>query len=781
METSGGRSAAAEAPEVRSASPLGRNTSAAHGGGGESLAALSKSPSGSRLSVVTQGANGLRGRSASLQIPKKTKPLQTQGLLSSSSRSPPNSPPHQSNENEIRRSLFPRHLRFSVVTEVNMPSGWGPSDTEMAIETFFDGLAELKESDFSVPSGSGASKAAIPFQKSPRQGKAGNRKVDATVTQLVGAIDPLLKLNGWSSIFRARLGIRGSLLTGQSLDTLAEMVNYVAARGASDLLSDATMKRILSLKEFLECWKLDVDSAVVGVEVHSSLVSEYVFPPIVEAEEVGALTNSVGPLDESNGEVSVTGGAASIGASVSATSAAITSVLSGQKNLDLFQLREKIVQISESPSVEVAFAQIKELARRFRSEDMGALRKGDLVVALVPAEAGGGSAPIYCRFIRHEDDRQMVVLSMGSGSGTTTIRATQCRPLGERSRKLIERGQIGEVVVDHFSTLQERLAAYARQHALSLVIAELESDPTLRGSSVSARARRALESGHGLTVFDLALLKRLDVALLGTCVSPRTTDSSVAGKLADIFASYTENLTARQFSGKDRDRNIGRLLGLGQTLPRLVEEELNALRERGKASLRLVEEQCEAVLSGARKQVMSSEWLTHVREAVNALLEARGFDANACPHDYISVRPTSISAVRSNFKILQALLRNESGDNDVVLLAQALRAKIYPVCERFIDEAIHVCQSRLECVLRPDEDALEQLQEAVRQREKNGAPFDKRVCGVLEDVVYLREMRRLEDHPGEKNPHIVPVSGLVISSIVRKEKEMQTVLEVWDQ
>jgi hypothetical protein len=748
----------------------------------------SKSPLNARLGSPATTA-GLRARSASLQIPKKAKtpppmqPPMPMGQLSPSGRSPPNSPPRMLAESENasnRRFQFPRHLRFSVATEVNMPSGWSPNETEMAIETFFDGMADLKDVDFGVAPAP-INKGPIPFQKSPRQAKVGSKKADAAITQLFGVIEPLLKLNPWSSVFRARLGVRGALLTGQALDTMTELAAHVASRGVGETLGEATHKRAVSLKEFLDVWQLDVDSAVVGVQVHASFASDYVFS---SAADEPAPPPLAAMNDSGDGAALVTGGAAgaaALSAGLSLSNTASSASQSGPgKTLDLMQLRERIVQISESGSADAAFAQIKELALRFRAEDMGALRRGDLVVALLESSTGDSRVPVYCRVVRRDDDSQNLVVSAASGGTTLTVRATHCHRLTERSRKLIERGQISEVVIDHYATLRARLAACAREHVQQAVLDEFEKDATSRDSALHRRALRLLEaSPHALRLLDAALLERLERAATKSVLSPRiVADPVVTTKLADMFASYTERLTAHSFSGKDRDKNILRVLLLGQALPRMVAEELAALRERLRTATREVNEQYEAVLSGSRKKLMSTEWLTHVREAVNALLEARGFDAAASPHDYITVRPNDIGAIRSNLRILQSLLRNESGENELVQTAQSLRARIYPVCERFINDAIHVCMTRLNCVVLPDQDALEQLQLAARQV---GDGIDKRIVGVLEDVVYLREMRRLEDHPQERNPHIVPVSGLVINSVVRKEKEMQTVLEVWDQ
>jgi hypothetical protein len=136
------------------------------------------------------------------------------------------------------------------------------------------------------------------------------------------------------------------------------------------------------------------------------------------------------------------------------------------------------------------------------------------------------------------------------------------------------------------------------------------------------------------------------------------------------------------------------------------------------------------------------------------------------------------AAIRQNLRILQHLLREVDGE--VAALSKRLCAKVYPVCDRFIEEAVTVCLLLLGCGLpKRDSDLIEQLQVVVRRKQERAVAFDERILGVLEDLLYLKEMRRLEEHPLEKSQHIVPVSGLVVSSIVRKEKEMATVLEVW--
>ena len=51
----------------------------------------------------------------------------------------------------------------------------------------------------------------------------------------------------------------------------------------------------------------------------------------------------------------------------------------------------------------------------------------------------------------------------------------------------------------------------------------------------------------------------------------------------------------------------------------------------------------------------------------------------------------------------------------------------------------------------------------------------------MKDVEYIMLMFQLEENQEDRSlyPHIIPVSGLVISSIVRLSTECRTVLEMW--
>ncbi len=74
-------------------------------------------------------------------------------------------------------------------------------------------------------------------------------------------------------------------------------------------------------------------------------------------------------------------------------------------------------------------------------------------------------------------------------------------------------------------------------------------------------------------------------------------------------------------------------------------------------------------------------------------------DSAAAPHDYISQPPASLPAIRANLAILQTLINNQDDSNELAQIASALRAIVYPVCEKFIDDALSVVADLLQCRL----------------------------------------------------------------------------------
>lgn len=215
-----------------------------------------------------------RGRSSSLHIPKSlVKPEKTPDPIASPTSSPrghssnsvlsPRNSMNIASPRGVRQVTFPVSLRWSVLNSIRTP-GMSVADAESAIASFFDGVNDLINEGVIVPSSSSKVK---PHQKSPRTNKAPSKKHESSMANLFGPLEPVLRTNSWMEVFHARLGITQTLASGQLLDGLTELCNVILSKGATDAITESVAKRVSSLKRFLDTFVIDVDSAVVGLEV----------------------------------------------------------------------------------------------------------------------------------------------------------------------------------------------------------------------------------------------------------------------------------------------------------------------------------------------------------------------------------------------------------------------------------------------------------------------------------------------------------------------------------
>jgi hypothetical protein len=249
-------------------------------------------------------------------------------------------------------------------------------------------------------------------------------------------------------------------------------------------------------------------------------------------------------------------------------------------SIDLEFIREKIMRLSDV-TPEFAWEKLKELGARLKMEDFASSCVGDIVVVKLSDRL------LYGRVTRRNEC--FLVVNVGRGQCVKASHA-QVRSVPSEARKLIERGQVSQVVVDHFVRLQESLAGCARMHVLeSLKTVFSYPDEWARGSVL-------LSSLSSASIVDLDLLKKLEADAVHLMGSSLLSDSVIVGKLSDIFATYLENLTAWHFSGKSRETTIARVLGLGQTLHLMVNTELSILTEGLTNKIKLLQQECEDIL-----------------------------------------------------------------------------------------------------------------------------------------------------------------------------------------
>ena len=713
---------------------------------------LSATSDKEKLSLKVSGnargpsATNLRARAASLQvnIPRRSR-SSTLGTRSSSPRgrdAPPAYPPMRplSSGSSCSGAVsdIPSHLRWSLASEITLPPDMVVGAAMTAVLNAFEAIELLELSTLT--------QSAVHHHKlksSPRKSLAG-RKAEATMAQFFTSLEPLIKCNEWSDIFHARMAIVGQPLSRALLDRIHDVCHIVMTR-SSELFQASTMQRAAELLEFLNHFKLDVDASIVGVELHPSLQDEMAFPPLVDTTLI----------DERSSEAALQ-----------------TSQFNDNTRYlhsTARELQQKIIEMSEMGSAAEAFAELQRLSDVFRREDVFRLERGSLCIGRWSSALDGREYTTFVRVLRWVDQTTMEV---HNGRGKVLCRVSHCKPLSAAMVSDLENGRLDKLVLDPVKMLETTLDDMIRSFMLKQLLLLVKDD-----RAMAVRTESLLHGTFEPDLFDYSYVRKMDSMVAGLNMVGLATEAGLLRRLQEKHSSFVADISLQQFCRRNRSVSIQALLRLGETLDALVGDCFLVLR-RDLCRIRdTLENEFERLLDGKRKNEMSTAWLTEVREAVNALLSQRGYRPDAVPHDYISTAPKSMQPIRDNLRILQDLISNADESSALTLISQSLRSKVYPIVDCFVDEAIHVVAQKVGCVLSPSSDPVAQLEVAM----KESPPSDKRCVGLLSDVVYLREMRRLEDNPGEHNPHIVPISGLVYSSVVRKEKEMLTVIEVWDK
>eukprot|EP01133_Synstelium_polycarpum_P004948 gene4948-5747_t len=222
------------------------------------------------------------------------------------------------------------------------------------------------------------------------------------------------------------------------------------------------------------------------------------------------------------------------------------------------------------------------------------------------------------------------------------------------------------------------------------------------------------------------------------------------------------------------------------------------------------------LMNGTFKEEITEWWLKRVDTRVADFLTERGYNFAAIPENYIEQPPLCMKDVISNLVLVQKILDPaehvieiitlpstvEDGANVIeevpkasselstsssrflnspVTLIKELREEIYPEIHKFIRKAHIVLSEHFGLAI--DQFTVERANEMLaKSRTEENA--DAQVIGwiedMLSDLVYLKEMERLEDAKNEKSMHIVPIGGLVMGSFARLENELNTVVELWD-
>jgi hypothetical protein len=129
--------------------------------------------------------------------------------------------------------------------------------------------------------------------------------------------------------------------------------------------------------------------------------------------------------------------------------------------LDAEILREKVLLMAEMQSPELVMSLLAELALRLKQDNFRTFRVGDIGVVKLHGKF------VYVRVIRKDKQSGALLVSAGLAFPKFSVRREmQIRPLSSEMRKLIERGQIGQVVVDWHARIKKSLSKLARSHVV---------------------------------------------------------------------------------------------------------------------------------------------------------------------------------------------------------------------------------------------------------------------------------------------------------------------------
>jgi len=225
------------------------------------------------------------------------------------------------------------------------------------------------------------------------------------------------------------------------------------------------------------------------------------------------------------------------------------------------------------------------------------------------------------------------------------------------------------------------------------------------------------------------------------------------------------------------------------------------------------------LLSGQTKRRLTEWWLAFIDHRAERLLRANGYDFNAVPEDYIEKAPTNIQNVITNLKIVQSIIspsKTASGTSSPQYIQRSVsqvRENVYPKIDEFIIHATITLQDQfklpIEASLNFDFTGSSSsslnigfiplinksivIKDRLKvERKEIEESMVLQIEGLIKDIDYLKEMKRIEDMTEEKErmedgggavplalSHVVPISGLFMSCFYRLENELKTVIELW--
>lgn len=317
----------------------------------------------------------------------------------------------------------------------------------------------------------------------------------------------------------------------------------------------------------------------------------------------------------------------------------------------------------------------------------------------------------------------------------------------------------------------------------------------------------------GRNVLDLARAPRLELKdLFAARKAIRLLDEKhilPVVKIENLLKAHAESLLQlidfASIIGPERRRLVARLHDKVSNASSLANAEMKKLAQTLEEKVAQLKPEMESLQSGARKNVMTTNWLNLIRSRIMEELRRQGFKENTTAEDYINEPPPDLKGTQQNLAILSRCLEEivsclcgccfcffkkkkfskqnskrsslspKLSSPSIVQVIEELKAEIYPVIRKYIWD----CFALFSDLFRVEPCDAARAQALLQSRQAQLSEQERKfVAQLLDDVGYLSQMELIEETQTKKQTHIVSISGLAIGRLVRLEQEMRTVCEV---
>ena len=629
-------------------------------------------------------------------------------------------------------------------------------------------------------------KAQLPPNQSPKR-KLNKKEIQVEfkhkIIQLFSAIEEIFHNDitiSWTNIFYYRMLIKRDILTKEQTSNMKEIVQSFISMVKKEENTYPFLGHCYSFVEYLEFHKIDPDNSLIGLKVHSSLLSKYnesFFTTSTPNNNLEVAPN----INLLGNQYSISVGTVQLTFSASFSGTSSTSNNNNNNN----NINSKIQKEDKKKTV-VKQNTPKRITQKAKSLlDLSGntlYSKGEIVIFVDQAKTRG----IFARVADNSDHSHIQIYI---DPFEMNKKKTNLNLIYSLSEDVIENNfnnpvNMLKLIHDPIESWIQETSTQILQKTKQLL--EENNIPSFTMENFKELIGVPFHPSHICHLTDLTKLQNL---LLDWKSNPPEEFFNSIDELAlSSYQSFIENHNLQDCFEVTKIRSLTQA---SSTKYRLIAKDILRTYLGNCESIVLqIEDELQSILDGTTKQKLSSWWLSKIYQAVKDFLESLGYQSSAIPDDYIANPPSNIQPIRNNLQIVTEVLNTKDDIHHVREFLSKLTSEIYERIDEFILSAHYAISPYIELPRPfPPPLSLEELGELIiRVEGTEEAVIEENVLGLIKDLEYLMEMKDMDENSdnntGGTSPlvlsKVVPVKGLIMGSFFRKENVLRTILELFD-